>query len=333
MKAITLIKNGPAKSAFETREVDIPHPKENEVLIKVDAFGLNYADVMARNGLYKGAPPIPCVLGYEAVGHVEKVGNKVNDLVPGDRVVSFTRFGAYAEYVIADKRAVVKISNDISNGEAVALPTQYCTAYFAAYEMINLHKGDKILVHAAAGGVGTAIIQLAKLKGCEIYGTAGSDEKLNYLKELGVDHPINYRKQDFEKVIKEKIDVIFDPVGGSSFKKDKTILDFGGRIVCYGGSERSKGGLISTLKFVWDFGFITPIALLMQSKSIIGVNMLTIGDNKPQAIQRAMENIMTLYSEKKIKPHIGGTFNASQIAEAHDFLESRKSMGKIVVEW
>jgi len=335
MKVIQLVKNGSASSAFEVKDIEKPSPKSEEVLIKVAAFGLNYADVMARNGLYADAPPLPSVLGYEAVGTINKLGANVQGFEIGQKVVAFTRFGAYAEYCIADHRAIAILPETISNGEAVALATQYCTAYFSALEMVNLHEGDNILIHAAAGGVGTALIQLAKEKSCNIYGTAGSQHKLDYLKQQGVDFPINYRKEDFAEHIQKlnvSMDVIFDPVGGSSFKRDKTILAHGGRIICFGGSERSSGSIIQTLKFVLGFGFMSPIGLLMKSQGVIGVNMLRIADHKPKVLQRIIKSVIALFNQGKIKPHVGGSFKADKIAEAHDFLENRKSMGKIVVE-
>ena len=336
MKAIQLVKNGNASSAFVIKDIETPSPKSGQVLIKVEAFGLNYADVMARNGLYADAPPLPSVLGYEAVGTINKLGANVQGFEIGQKVVAFTRFGAYAEYCIADQRAIAILPETISNGAAVALATQYCTAYFSALEMVNLHEGDNVLIHAAAGGVGTALIQLAKEKSCNIYGTAGSQDKLDYLKQQGVDFPINYRKEDFAEHIQKlnvRMDVIFDPVGGSSFKRDKTILAHGGRIICFGGSERSSGGIIQTLKFVLGFGFMSPIGLLMKSQGVIGVNMLRIADHKPQVLQRIIKGVIELFNQGKIKPHVGGSFKADEIAEAHDFLENRKSIGKIVVEW
>ena len=333
MKGIQLVKTGDANKAFEVRELNRPEPKIGEVLIKVNSFGLNYADVMARNGLYKDAPPIPCTLGYEAVGIVEQIGQKVESFREGDRVLAFTRFGAYAEYCIADQRAIVKIGNKLTDAEATAVATQFCTAYFASYYMANIQGGEKILVHAAAGGVGLAVVQLAKLRGCKIYATAGSDDKIKFLEELGVDKAINYRKFDFQHQIQEKVDVIFDPIGGSSFKKGKKLLSHGGRIICYGGAERSGGGLLSTLKFVWNFGFFTPIALLMKSQGIIGVNMLRIADNKPELLQQLMREVIDLVNAGEIKPYIGNVYKHNDIAKAHQYLESRESIGKIVVEW
>jgi len=226
MKTITLVKYVKADKAFEVREKEKPIPTDNQVLIKVEAFGLNYADVMARNGLYRDAPPIPCVLGDEVVGSIEALGKEVTGFSIGQRVVAFTRFGGYAEYAVTDHRASMLIPEEIENGIAAALATQYCTAYYCAYEQVILFAGAHVLIPPAAGGGGTALIQLAKRKGCVIYGTVGSDEKLDYLKQQGVDYPINYLKSDFVSEIQKirkggNIDIIFDSVGGITFKKGR----------------------------------------------------------------------------------------------------------------
>ena len=340
MKTITLVKYGKPDSAFEVREKEQPIPSDNQVLIKVEAFGLNYADVMARNGLYRDAPPIPCVLGYEVVGRIEVLGKEATGFSIGQKVVAFTRFGGYAEYAVTDHRAAVLISDEMENGIAVALATQYCTAYYCAYEQVNLFEGDHVLIHAAAGGVGTALIQLAKRKGCVIYGTVGSDEKLDYLKQQGVDYPINYLKSDFvseiQKIRKDgNIDVIFDSVGGITFKKGRKILGNGGRIVFYGAAERSGGkkGILADLKLVFNFGWVHPLALFLKSQGMIGVNMLRIADHRPHVMQRCLKNVVDLATKGDILPHIGGVFKVEEIARAHEFLESRKSIGKIVIEW
>ena len=340
MKAITLVKNGPAKEAFELREVKDPSPGSTELLINVECFGLNYADVMARNGLYNDAPPLPTVLGYEVVGTVIETGEAVNDFKVGDRVVSLTRFGGYAEKAIADERATSILPESINGAEGTALATQYITAYYSAILQANIQEGEEVLIHAAAGGVGTALTQLAKWRKCTIWGTAGSDEKLDYLKENGVDHSINYRKKDFVAEIqkvkgKDKLDVIFDPVGGKSFKNGRKILSWGGRMVLFGVSNWSnkKGNLFDKLKLVWDFGFIHPLGLLMKSQSMIGVNMLKVGDVRPQTIQLCIREVVKLSEQGVLKPHVGKVFKASEIAEAHEFLASRKSIGKVAVKW
>jgi NADPH:quinone reductase-like Zn-dependent oxidoreductase len=178
MKAFVLVKNGKPEVAFELQELPNPEPQPHEVVVETECFGLNFADIMARNGLYQDCPPLPTVIGYESVGKVVKLGKDVNSVAVGQRVVAFSRFGGYATHVTTDQRAVSPIPDDMDAGKACAFATQYCTAYYAAAEMTNLHEGDHVLIDAAAGGVGTALVQLAKRKNCIIYGGAGSDEKL-----------------------------------------------------------------------------------------------------------------------------------------------------------
>ena len=191
MKTVTLVKHGKAEQAFELRESKMPVPAENQVLINVEAFGLNYADVMARFGLYKEAPALPSVLGYEVVGYIESKGAGVTSLQNGQRVVAFTRFGGYAQYAVAEAVAVTPIPETMEVGVAAALATQYCTAFYASEIMANVQAGEHVMIHAAAGGVGIALIQLAKRKKCTVYGTASAESKLYFLRSPGVDYPIN----------------------------------------------------------------------------------------------------------------------------------------------
>lgn len=335
MKAAFLIRHGEAKSAFEIRDTEKPTITPSQILIKVEAFGLNFADVMARLGLYRDAPSLPSVLGYDVVGRVEEVGDNIEDLAVGDRVMALTRFGGYAEYAIGEQDVVHKISESLSPGVATALSTQYSTAYFLAFNMANLQKGDRILIHAAAGGVGTGLVQMAKFKGCEIFGTCGSEEKIEFIKEMGVDHPINYRTRDFEDYLGDKkLDVIFDPIGGNSLKKGFRSLSAGGRIISYGLSSMNQAkSIFGKIKVLWQFGFYHPVQFLSGSKGIIGVNMLKLGEERPEKLARVMEEVIKLAEAEILKPHVGGEFQVEELAEAHAFLESRKSVGKIVVKW
>ncbi len=338
MKAAVLIKNGTASGAFEIRQMPKPAPAIDEVLIKVSAFGLNFADVMARNGMYKEAPPLPAVLGYDVAGIVEAVGNQVQNVQPGERVTALTRFGGYAEYAVTKSSAVAVIPTHMDDATATALATQYITAYYAAAEATNLFKGDKLLIQAGAGGVGTALIQFAKHKGCEIFSTAGSDEKLQYLTSLGVQHAINYNKEDFENKVKtitggKGVDVIFDAVGGVSVKKGFRSLAAGGRIICYGAADMSGKNIFGKINAALGFGFYHPLMLMMPSKSIMGVNMLKIADDKPAVIQRCLEAVVRLNKEGVFIPTIGKVFPVAEIAAAHEYLEKRKSIGKIAVRW
>ncbi len=340
MKAYSLVKNGAASQAFQLIEKETPTPSAGEVLVKSEGFGLNFADVMARLGIYKDCPPLPTVVGYENVGRVVAVGEGVTTVKVGERVLAFTRFGGYADHVLSPEMAVAKIPERWGVGEATALATQYITAYYAAQEAINLHEGDHVLIHAAAGGVGTALIQLLKEKGCIIFGTAGSDEKLDYLRAQGVHYPINYRKEDYFDAIvklgfKGKIDAAFNPIGGNYVKKDIALLNAGGREVLYGASKmtEARGNIFKLLKMVFGFGFWSPIGFVTKSTSLVGVNMLRIADNKPAVLKMCMDEVISLAKRGLIKPTIAKEFPHTELAEAHDFLESRKSMGKIAVKW
>jgi NADPH:quinone reductase-like Zn-dependent oxidoreductase len=338
MKAITLIRTGKAEMAFEMREFPVPEPGAGQLLIRTEASGLNFADVIARHGKYRDAPPIPAILGYEVVGTVEAFGKDAIGFRKGDRVVAFTRFGGYAEYALSDFRAAVRIPADMHPGIAASLATQYCTAWFCSEEMIKLHSCDKVLVQAAAGGVGTALTQLCKRKGCIVFGTGGSEEKLNYIRSNGADHAINYLEQDFVPAIRnispKGLDVVFDSAGGKTFRKGNSLLGAGGRIIGYGAAEQlEKKTIFGNLRLLFDFGFTNPVFLLMQSKSILGVNMLRVADERPEVLQRCMQAVVGLAVNGEIKPHTGGVFPATDMAKAHAFLESRKSTGKIIVTW
>lgn len=340
MQAAVLIKNGPASKAFEIQELADPKVVAGQIRINVDAFGLNFADVMARLGLYQDCPPLPAIIGYETVGTVDKIGAGVTGFQEGQRVLSFTRFGGYATKVCTDARGVVPIPDTMPNGEAVALGTQYCTAWYAAAEMVNLHEGDQVLVQSAAGGVGTALVQWAKHRGCYVFGTASTKEKLAYAKEQGVDFPINYTQVDFKRIVEQnakegKLDVVFDAVGGASVKKGMRLLAAGGRMVCYGASSMSqpKKNIFKMAKTGLDFGFYHPAQLMMGSHSLLGVNMLRIADFQPLVLKRCLENVVKYYEEGVFRPKVGGSYTIDELAQAHEDLGNRKTMGKLVVEW
>lgn len=340
MKAYYLVRNGAADKAFELRDLPTLKPKAGEVLIHAEAFGLNFADVMARMGLYQDAPPLPAVIGYETVGRVAEVGEGVTNVKVGERVVALSRFGGYAQAVITDARATMQIPDDMDAGVATALATQYATAWYAAEEMVRLHEGDHILIHAAAGGVGIALIQMAKRRGAVIFGTAGSDEKLKFLKEIGVDYPINYRKVDFAKEIKrlgfdKKLDVVFDPVGGDSVKKGMKLLTAGGRLVSYGASSmtEAKGNPFKMLGVAKGFGIWSPIEFVTTSRSLLGINMLRIADNRPEILARCIKNVVELTATGELQPVVGKSYPHTQLAEAHEYLASRQSIGKVAILW
>ena len=334
MDAIYIVKNGKPEIAFERREIELKEPANDELAIEVEAFGLNFADVLARLGLYKDCPPLPAIVGYEVVGRINKLGTDVQDFQIGDRVVAFTLFGAYSQYVVTKANAAVKIKEGYDTGKALALATQYCTAYYASNVAINIHPNEKVLVQAAAGGVGTALVQLCKLKNCKIYGTAGSQKKLDYIKSQGVDVAINYQIEDFSKKIPEKLDIVFDSIGGTSFKKGYKLLGSGGRIVPFGAATQLEAhNIFSKIKFGLSFGLYHPVGFIMQSKSMVGVNMLRIAEEKPEILQYCMQEVVKLAEDGKIDPHIDKMYSVNELNEAHIALETRKTMGKIGLKW
>ena len=338
-EAFFLTKKGPANEAFDLRKFDIPEPTGNKVLVEAEAFGLNYADVMARRGLYREAPPFPCVVGYEVVGKVIACGPDANKENLNKRVVAFCRFGGYARHVVTDDYATVAVG-DQDSIELLSLCTQAVTAYYMAEYLTPIHSIDRVLIHAAAGGVGTILIQLAKAKGAEVIAKVGQKNKEQYVRDLGADHVINYRDSDYSDQLKAylkggRIDISYNPVAGSTFKKDMKLLGSGGRMILFGGSELSNGkwGVFSKLNFVRKMGFFTPIVLMMRSKNILGVNMLKIADNKPKVLEHCLHAVVKLHAEGKIKPQVGGSYTSEQMAEAHTALESGKTTGKLGVIW
>jgi len=338
-EAFFLCKTGTPEEAFELRSFEINQPKEGEVLIEVEAFGLNYADVMARRGLYREAPAFPCVVGYEVVGKISAVGKGVDNKLLNKRVIAFCRFGGYAKHVITTAIATVVVEDQPAE-ELLALATQSVTAYYMGVYLTPIHSIDTVLIHAAAGGVGTILIQLAKMRGARVIAKVGHEKKFDIVKKLGADFVVNYNDSDYIEQIKkqlngEKIDVSYNPVAGSTYKKDMSLLASGGRMVLFGGSELANGkwGIFSKLNFVRKMGVILPIGLMMNSKSILGVNMLRISDKRPEILEHCLNNSFQLYKAGKIVPQVGGSYSSKNFNEAHAHLESGKSTGKLSVKW
>lgn len=338
MKVIELVKYGSSDNAFKISERDIPQPRENEVLIKVNFTGLNFADVVARRGLYPDAPKNPAVLGYDVVGVIESVGQNVSHLKKGDKVTALTRFGGYAQYVTTSIAGVAKIPNHIDEASATALATQACTAYYSGAYMVNLRKSDKVLIHAAAGGVGNMLCQIAKIHGCEVLATA-SPSKHEFLKSLGVDHCIDYRSEDFSHRVKEilksdKLDFVFDSIGGKTFRKSIKLMGPCGTMVSYGAASQIHGNnKLKAIGAALGFGIFSPISFLMKSQSLITVNMLRVADSKPVLFNEILSSVIALAESGKLSTHLSEIFDYNDVAKAHSFLESRASIGKVVLRW
>jgi NADPH2:quinone reductase len=338
-EAFFLVKTGRPEVAFEKREFEVSAPEGIDVVVKVEAFGLNFADVVMRHGMYRGAPPLPFIPGYEVVGKVVKLGPNADPNLLNKRVIAFCRFGGYAKHITTQDYATVPIDSQPA-GELLALCTQAATAYYMAAYLTNIHKGDRVLIHAAAGGVGSILIQLAKLKGAIVYAKVGSEEKEDLVKSLGADEVINYRKEDYLLKMKEllngeNLDISFNPAAGKSYKQDRSLLGSGGRIIIFGASELSgaKYGIFSKLNFVKNMGLVIPVSLMMTSQSILGVNMLNIADEKPKVLQHCLQEVVKLYLDDKLKPFVGGEYTSDQLLEAHGDLEGGMTRGKLAITW
>lgn len=339
MQAVFLKQYGPAADAFSIRETETPTPVAGQVRIKTEAFGLNFAEVMARLGMYPDSPEMPFVPGYDVVGMVDAIGEGVDPSWQGKRVAAMVRFGSYAEYVIADPRGITAIG-DMPAGEAAALCVQYATAYHCAIQCLNLLPGDRVLVHAAAGGVGTALVQLCKWKGCEVFALAGSDEKCARARANGADHAINHRTTDYHQALQNllsgnRLDASFNAVAGKTFKTDMRLLGAGGKLVLFGAATRTdrRRGKWGTVRLLADMGLVIPLGFVGSSKGVIGVNILRIADHKPQLLSRAMRELVSLWESGVVRPAVGGVYALDALAEAHTALEERKTTGKVIVAW
>ena len=334
MRAVWIPRPGPPE-VLEVREGPDPVVKPNQVLIRVKASGVNFADISARLGVYPDAPPPPCVVGYEVAGTVEQIGSGVQGIVPGARVFALTRFGGYADVVAVPAAQVFSMPESMSFEEGAAIPVNYLTAVLMLRTFGNVKEGDRVLVHAAAGGVGMAAIQLCRLAGAEVIGTA-SASKHSTLKELGVAHCIDYRTEDFEEGVTRVtggrgVDIVLDATG--AFRKSYRCLAPLGRLVCFGLSQASSGmgpsrlrALVAVLQLPW----FHPIKLMNDNKAVIGVNLGHLWDHIDM-LRREMATLMDDYGAGRIKPIVGKTFPLAEAAKAHRFMQERQNIGKVVL--
>ena len=337
MKALLITEHGPPE-VLRVKDRPDPAAGPGEVRVRVRAAGINFADLLARVGLYPDAPKPPCVVGYEIAGEVESLGEGVEDFSVGDRVLGGCDFGGYAEFVATEAGNLVPLPDDWSYEEGAAVPVAYATAYAALVRYGAVHEGERVLVHAAAGGVGIAATQVAKILDAEVFGTA-SGSKHEAVRGFGVDHPIDYRTQDFVKEVrritgeKRPLDLVMDAIGGRSFKRSFSLLRAGGRLVCFGASSVQSGERRSrpqALKALAQMPFFHPLKLMSESKSVIGLNMKTLWDEKG-SLDEYVGPLRGWVEEGRIRPVVAESFPLEQGAAAHRFLHEGKNVGKVVL--
>jgi NADPH:quinone reductase-like Zn-dependent oxidoreductase len=341
MKAVVQTGTG-GPEVLQVQERPDPPVGPGEVRIAVRAAGINFADTMARVGLYPDAPKPPCVLGYEVAGTVESVGEGVTAHTVSDRVAAGTRFGGQAELVVVPESQALPLPEQFSFEQGAAFPVNYGTAYAAMIVMGSLRAGDRVLIHAAGGGVGTAATQIARNAGAEIFGTA-SPQKHEAIRAQGVDHPIDYRSLDFEAetmriTAGEGVDLVLDALGPTSFRKDYRLLRPGGRLVMYGLSESSSAGrrdLAAALKSLAKMPLATmpwwkSLAVMNENKGVFGLNMLKWWEREGN-LDRVTEPLMADVAAGRLEPVVAESFPFERAGEAHEFIAARRNVGKVLL--
>lgn len=336
MRAIITTRNGKADVLKVETRPD-PAPAKGEVLIRVKAAGLNFADILARQGLYPDGPKKPCVMGYEVSGIVEAAGESVDRSWVGNPVVAMTRFGGQAELVVAPLTQIFEKPAELSFEQGAAIPVNYLTAWALLVTMGGLQKAEAVLIHNAGGGVGLAALDIAKHIGAKTFGTASAG-KHEFLKQRGLDHAIDYRKQDWLPVLMELtnnrgVELIIDPLGGSSWKKSYRALRTTGRMGVFGMSTASDSGLrgkLRALKALSQTPKFHPLALMNRNRGVFGLNLGHMWGEGDKVAGWTQEIVRGIH-EGWIQPHVDCSFPFDQVAAAHRYIEARKNIGKVVL--
>lgn len=336
MRQVVTTRNGGVE-VLQVQDAPDPAPANGEVVVRVKAAGLNFADIMARQGLYPDGPPKPCVMGYEVAGVVESVGGGVDQALLGKPVVAMTRFKGQAEMVAVGANQVFEKPESLSFEEAAAVPVNYLTAYALLVVMGGLRRGESVLIHNAGGGVGLAALDIAKNIGATTYGTA-SPGKHEFLRQRGLNYPIDYRNQDWLPALKDLtngrgVELVIDPIGGSHWKKSYAALRTTGRLGMFGVSTASANGLKGKFKLVkaaLQMPRFHPLGLLNKNRGVFGMNLGHMW-HEQEKVSEWVQAIMAGVAAGWIKPHVDKTFSFDQAGDAHSYMESRKNIGKVVL--
>lgn len=332
-----------APEVFQWEPFAIPPLQADEVLIRVKFIGVNYADIIARRGYYKWAGALPICPGFEISGEIAARGENAT-LSIGERVLAVTRFGGYSEAVVTEQNRVWKVPASMSLEEAAAMPAVYLTAHHSLMEVMRIRRGEDILIQAVAGGVGIAALQIAKHIGLTVYGTASTEEKLQFARSFGLDFGINYVREDFEIAMRQLtqnrgVKYLLDSLGGNGLRKGTRCLKSNGHAVTIGAA-----GIVPPYGLNWnsakewkriagDFmrgGVYHPFFLIERNISISGVQVLLLWDEL-EYFQRVMRELIAWHETGVIKPHIDAIFPLDQVAEVHRMVEQRRSKGKVLL--
>jgi len=337
MKQIVNVKDG-GYDALELQEVEDPVPAPDELVVQVKVAGLNFADILARQGIYPDAPSKPCVVGYEVSGLVEEVGNEVDEHWKGKPVIAMTRFKGQAEKVLVKPQQVYEKPESLSFEEAAAIPVNYLTAYVLIVVMGSLQSYESILIHNAGGGVGLAALDIAKHIGAISYGTA-SQRKHEFLARRGLGYAIDYRNKDwYEELMalteNKGVDLIIDPLGGKEWKRSYKALRATGRLGMFGISTASDGSdvfnKLRLLKTFLQMPLFHPMSMLNKNRGVFGVNLGHLW-HEPEKAAIWTREILKGVKEGWIQPHVDKSFRFEKAGEAHRYIEERKNIGKVIL--
>ena len=336
MKQIFITNHGgPAK--LQLRESPDPAPSKGQLRIRVKASGVNFADILARQGLYPDAPKVPFVVGYEVCGLVDAVGSGVEVSWIGKEVIALTRFGGYSDVVIVSEKQIFEKPASLSHEQGAAIPVNYLTAWQLLVVMGALKPKETVLIHNAGGGVGLAAIDIALHIGATIFGTA-SGHKHAFLKQRGLHKAIDYRTQDWPVELRrltggKGVELITDPIGGNHWKKSYRALRSTGRLGMFGISAATNSKLFGPLRMLsiaLGMPFFHPLSLVNANKSVFGVNLGHMW-HEGKMLATWMQALLQGVADGWIRPHVDKTFPLARAGEAHAYIEARKNIGKIVL--
>lgn len=335
MRQVWISRAGPPE-VLEVRASDTPTPPAGELRLEVRAAGVNFADLMARMGMYQDGPPPPCVVGYEVSGVIDAVGEGVDPSWVGRRVVAATRFGGYSSHVLVGPDAVAPLPDDMSFSTAAAIPVTGLTAWMILEEMHRVREGDRILVHSAGGGVGLMACDLIKRRGATAVGTASAG-KHAFLKDWGYDELVDYRSQDYEEVLGAgpEFDLVMDPLGGHNWAKGLRLLKTGGKLACYGMSVNAQGKVgrrLAMLGNILRIPFIgmNPVSLINGNKAVLGVNMGRMWDEKARLVGW-LQTLVGLVDSGELRVTVHAEVPFDEAPEAHRILHDRENLGKVLL--
>ena len=337
MKQVVISRHG-GPEVLHVRDSTDPQLNSSDVLIDVKYTGINFADLLMRMGLYPTAPKPPFTPGYEVSGIVSEVGSTENKELIGQRVAAMTPFGGYSSKVAVNKDRLIPLPDDLDLAQAAAMPVVYLTSYVMLFLQAHLQQNEWVLIHNIGGGVGLAAIDLSRIIGANIIGTASAG-KHDRLKEMGIHHLIDYNTEDFVSRVKEITDgkgvnVIIDPIGGDHLKKSFRALGTFGRLVAFGFSKTAKSSRRNILHVLKEYAKtpkFSPVKLMGKNKGVFGCHLGMVM-NREDLLMKSMEQLLAYCNNGDIDPKVDRIFPMSKVQDAHQYIMDRRNFGKVLLE-